>query len=62
MIKDKNTINREGLKIKLVELFEIKYKEAMNIVNSNKEDGYKEKFERLREKYDVAKIDRIEID
>ncbi len=62
MIKDKNTINREGLKIKLVELFEIKYKEAMNIVNSDKEDRYKEKFEKLREKYDVAKIDRIEID
>ena len=61
MIKDKNTIDREELKNILVENFNLKYSEAINLIN-NETEAYRKKFENLREKFEKAKKDRIEID
>ena len=61
MIKDKNTIDREELKNILVENFNLKYSEAINLIN-NETESYRKKFENLREKFEKAKKDRIEID
>ena len=61
MIKDKNTIDREELKNILVENFNLKYSEAINLIN-NETEAYRKKFEYLREKFEKAKKDRIEID
>ena len=62
MIKDKNTINREYLKEKLVELFDSKYNEAIKIVEERNKNEYRKKFEKLRIKFEETKKDRIEID
>ena len=61
MIKDKNTIDREELKNILVENFNLKYSEAINLIN-NETEAYRKKFENLREKFEKAEKDRIEID
>lgn len=62
MIKDKNTINREYLKLKLIELFDLKYNEAMKIVDEKNKKEYRKKFEKLKIKFEEAQKDRIEID
>ncbi len=62
MIKAKNTINREDLKIKLIELFNVKYKEATKFIEDNSMNEYKEKFEKLEMKFENAKNERIEIE
>ena len=54
MIKDKNTIDREELKNILVENFNLKYSEAINLIN-NETEAYRKKFENLREKFEKAK-------
>lgn len=62
MIKAENTINREYLKEKLVELFDSKYNEAIKIVEERNKNEYRKKFEKLRIKFEETKKDRIEID
>ena len=62
MIKDKNTINREYLKLKLIELFDLKYNEAMKIIDEKNKKEYRKKFEKLKIKFEEAQKDRIEID
>lgn len=62
MIKAENTINREYLKLKLIELFDLKYNEAMKIVDEKNKKEYRKKFEKLKIKFEEAQKDRIEID
>lgn len=62
MIKEKNTINREKLKIKLIDLFNINYKEALDYIENNNLSEYDEKFKNIKEKFEKAKETRQEIE
>ena len=62
MIKAENTINREYLKAKLIELFDLKYNEAMKIAEKINKTEYEKKFEKLRMQFEETKKDRIQID
>lgn len=62
MIKAENTINREYLKIKLIEAFNLKYNEAIKIIDEKNKTDYKEKFKKLKIKFEEAQKDKIEID
>lgn len=63
MIKANNTIGREELKIELINLFNTKYEEAMEFISKNGYNNlYKEKFEKLKEKFLLVQADREEIE
>lgn len=62
MIKAPNTIDREGLKNRITNLYDSKYKEALEIIDNEYLEKYKEKFEVLKTNYEKAKLDKIEID
>lgn len=63
MIEAPNTIDREGLKIKLIELFNKKYDEAITFMNDHEElQEFEETFKKLFQNYEKAKIKRVEID
>ncbi len=63
MIKAKNTINREELKAELINDFNTQYEEVTSFIKENNYDNsYKEKFENLYKKYELAQEERQEIE
>lgn len=63
MIKAPNTIDREGLKSKLIDNFIVKYNEAVKFIDEHEElENYREIFEKLNENFKKAQLDRLEIE